>query len=375
MKALFGRRLSVIGLLVGALAGGGLAGAERVSPATGSLLIQCPVACRIVIEGIGLTGETPTERLSLDRVPVGTYAATFSGFNRRLAYDIVVAEGARTQLVVNIASGKIQSGPPERKAEARRNAPPAPAAAVATAKAGPKRATMPKGNFTLVGLDLTMIAVEPGSFQMGELKGNTNERPVMKVQLTRRYWLGQFEVTRAQWHGLTEGEQVKPPVPTRPMENVSWMQVMEFLRRLNAREREAGRLPVGYVYGLPTEAQWEFAARAGESGTGAETLNARGWHRDNSGNVTRPVGQMQANPWGFHDLLGNLSEWCSDWSAPYPGGEATDPAGPATGTNRAIRGGTFNFDPRGCLFASRSANVPENSHPNVGFRLALIPSM
>jgi len=119
-----------------------------------------------------------------------------------------------------------------------------------------------------------------------------------------------------------------------PVEQVSWEDVQEFIRRLN--EQESGS---GYEYRLPTEAQWEYAARAGTTGARHGELDEIAWHSDNSGSETHPVGEKLANAWGLHDMLGNVWEWVADWFAVYPAGAVTDPQGPDTGSGRVTRGG------------------------------------
>jgi formylglycine-generating enzyme required for sulfatase activity len=158
-----------------------------------------------------------------------------------------------------------------------------------------------------------------------------------------------------------------------PVEGVSWDDAQEYCRKLTERERAAGRLPAGYEYSLPTEAQWEYACRAGTTGpyAGNGDLSSMGWYDDNSGSTTHPVGQKQANAWGLYDMHGNVWEWCHDWYGSYPGGAVTDPTGASSGSYRVGRGGSWNLDAGFCRSALRIILDPSNRFINLGFRLAL----
>jgi formylglycine-generating enzyme required for sulfatase activity len=155
------------------------------------------------------------------------------------------------------------------------------------------------------------------------------------------------------------------------VEQVSWDDAMAFCAKLTEREKAAGRLPTGYAYTLPTEAQREYACRAGTEGPFAGDLDAMAWYGPNSGGTTHPVGLKQPNAWGLYDMEGNGWEWCRDWYAPYPGGEVTNPAGPPSGSGRVFRGGSWNYDAANCRSAIRNSSGPAYRHDDVGFRLAL----
>ncbi len=153
------------------------------------------------------------------------------------------------------------------------------------------------------------------------------------------------------------------------MEQVSWSDAMEFCAKVTERERNAGRLTGGYAYTLPTEAQWEYACRAGSTEAYAGDLDAMAWYDGNSGNKTHPVGAKQANAWGFHDMHGNVWEWCSDWYGDYElsidDPSITDPTGPSRGSNRVRRGGSWDRIASYCRSAVR--------YWYLGFRLCLAP--
>ena len=160
----------------------------------------------------------------------------------------------------------------------------------------------------------------------------------------------------------------------RPVEEVSWDDAMAFCRKLTERERAAFRLPEGYAYTLPTEAQWEYACRAGTTGDYAGNLDSMGWYDQNSRRTTHPVGQKQANAWGLFDMHGNVWEWCADWYGNYPGGSVTDPTGVPSGSDRVYRGGGWNDTASASHSAYRNGSEPGRREIFRGFRLALAPS-
>jgi formylglycine-generating enzyme required for sulfatase activity len=228
-------------------------------------------------------------------------------------------------------------------------------------------------HFTIEGLNLEMRHIAPGTFLMGSASGGaSDEQPVTRVTLTKSYWLGATEVTQAQWQSIIRKNPSNFKGANLPVEQVEWNDVMEFCRRLTERERAAGRLPEGYVYTLPTEAQWEYACRAGTTGDFAGELNSMAWYKQNSRSSTMPVGMKQANAWGLYDMHGNVSEWCLDWYGNYLGGSVTDPTSAASGGQRVYRGGSWWFDADGCRSARRHKSGLNGS--DLGFRLALAPS-
>ena len=171
-----------------------------------------------------------------------------------------------------------------------------------------------------------------------------------QVTLTEGFYLGQHEVTQAQYQavmGNNPSEFNATGNANRPVEMVSWDDAQLFLERLNELERNASRLPAGWAYALPTEAQWEYACRAGTTtaywwGT---TIDASKANYQASGiGQTRDVGQYAPNPWGFHDMHGNAWEWVADWHGAYPGGPATDPTGPASGGWKVTKSGGWDGD-------------------------------
>ena len=194
-----------------------------------------------------------------------------------------------------------------------------------------------------------------------------------EVTLSRPFYMGVTEVTNGQWQRVMGSVPSKWKDADRPVETVSWEEAVAFCRKLSElpEERKAGR-----VYRLPTEAEWEYACRAGTDtkysfGDAEGQLDAYGWYDKNSGGKTHPVGQKQPNAWGLHDMHGNVWEWCSDWYGEYPRGGVTDPQGWSGGSNRVNRGGSWNNTARNCRSANRNRNNPSNRNNNLGFRLAL----
>ena len=228
--------------------------------------------------------------------------------------------------------------------------------------------------------------VPPGEFVMGSGTGTAMERPVHRVRISKDFEMGRFEVTQAQWeavmataHPSTEpdkGEKAPPTAvnpshfrgPTLPVESVSWNTVQQFLTKLNARDTK-------YAYRLPTEAEWEYADRAGRTDDAPGNMAEIGWFEPNSGGQTHPIGLKRANAWGLYDTQGNVAEWVSDWFAPdyYEESPAADPPGPSTGSYRIYRGCDWFTSTADCRAAARRYNFPSDGYYNVGFRLVRTP--
>lgn len=226
--------------------------------------------------------------------------------------------------------------------------------------------------WTIPDLGLTLMPIAAGTFMMGSENGDANEKPVTWVTISQPYWLGKTEVTQAQWTVVMGNNPANFKGESRPVEQVSWDDAMAFCRKVTERERAAGRLPEGYAYTLPTEAQWEYACRAGTTGDYASNLDAMGWYSPYSGGQTHPVGQKQANAWGLHDMHGNVWEWCRDWYADHlSGGSVTDPIGASSGFIRVERGGGWGGSARNCRSAGRNGWGPGNRVHALGFRLSL----
>ena len=226
---------------------------------------------------------------------------------------------------------------------------------------------------------MEFVWVPPGEFVMGaesEYAGS-DEQPLTRVRISRGYWLGRYEVTQGQWRAVmgNNPSYFDECGLDCPVEQVSWEDAQGFIQALNTRERGSGAR-----YRLPTEAEWEYAARAGTRGdtyAGALTdphgrdpvLYRIAWFGENSGFRTQPVGKKLPNAWGLHDMLGNVWEWVQDWYGEYPGGSATDPAGPFAGSGRVDRGGGWSNVARHCRSSNRSDDSPGGRYGGLGFRL------
>ena len=230
------------------------------------------------------------------------------------------------------------------------------------------------------------VRIRAGEFLMGSKNGLNDEQPVHRVRIGRGFDLGKFEVTQAQWESLmaipqaahvssekekaAASEAAKNTNPshfkglTLPVENVSWDDVQQFLQALNARDSK-------HTYRLPTEAEWEYACRAGGTAEDLASLDARAWYQANSGNQTNPVGRKQPNAWGLYDMQGNVLERVQDWYANdyYKNSPATDPKGPASGSYRVYRGGSWYGSAKDCRQTFRTFDLPSNHYYSLGFRL------
>ena len=219
-----------------------------------------------------------------------------------------------------------------------------------------------------IGMELVLIP--PGEFMMGSEKGDPDEKPVHKVMISKPFYLGKYEVTQAQWQEVmgTNPSHFKGDA-NRPVERVSWKMVQEFINKLNAREGHN-------LYRLPTEAEWEYAARAGSAtkysfGDEDALLEQYAWYNKNDKGTTHPVGQLKPNAWGLYDMQGNVWEWVYDWRGPYASGQGVDPQGPATGNARGYRGGGWGYGAVRCRVADRSYDSPDYVYGTHGFRLAM----
>jgi formylglycine-generating enzyme required for sulfatase activity len=332
-------------------------------PKPGFIEIRCEPGVLVFLNG-ELKGATDTEMgfpgKVLENVPAGTHTLRFvkSGFDP-VEDRVTVPPGGVAQKTVSPFTRQVQvlqSG----------------------AGAGTPRGVVGRdsggADRSIPDLGLTLVWIEPGTFAMGSAQGGDRaERPVTRVTLTRGYWLGKTEVTQRQWEAVMGGNpsNLKNAGKDAPVESVSYDDALAYCRKLTERELVAGRLTEGYAYTLPTEAQWEYACRAGTTGDYAGNVDAMGWSERNSRNMTNPVGTKQANAWGLHDMHGNVWEWCLDWFAPYPGGNVTDPAGDMWGAFRVFRGGSW-LDSVGFLrSAVRDGDEPDRRVIGRGFRVAL----
>ena len=224
-----------------------------------------------------------------------------------------------------------------------------------------------------------------GQFTMGsptnEVDRSGDEGPQTGVTLTRGFYMGRYEVTQGEYLSVIGSNPSYYTGDTnRPVEQVNWTEANNYCAQLTARERSAGRLPSGWAYRLPTEAEWEYASRCGSTNRfsygddpGYTQLGNNAWYNANSGGAAHTVGGKLPNRWGLYDMSGNVWEWCSDWYSTYPGGNVTDPSGSVSGSHRVVRGGSWYDTAYYCRSARRLINDPSDRYNNHGFRLVLAP--
>ena len=388
---------------------GALAISSNLSGATWAV-VKCPGGD----DSPKLSGKIPD---ALPEVPVGDYVVEFTapgGVSARESVSVAAGKAARvthdfpaTAPQATNVSSSVSSAPTTQttsstartSSTSSQNTPPAPrdnpaqAANASTDYSGPASGS----NWRIPGLALDMIWVKPGTFTMGSPeseKGHEDGETAHKVTLTQGFWLGKYEVTQTQWKSLM-GENPSSHTEmggSAPVDAISWDEAVAFCAKLNEREKDAGRLPDGYEYALPTEAQWEYACRAGTTtafsfGDDENVLFRNGNYCDKTNtseftwqdkehsdgfDKSAPVGRFRPNPWGFYDMHGNLWEWCNDWLGDYPSGPVTDPAGPSSGKVRLLRGGGWDDSAASARSAFRFTFGDQDKHySGNGMRLAL----
>ncbi len=233
------------------------------------------------------------------------------------------------------------------------------------------------------GHEFWMLPVEGGTFSMGDEYGDLTGDclPTHRVTVPD-FYLGKYSVTQTLWKAVMNGENPSEfKGDDRPVEQISWDDAQEFIEILNDLTRSSR--PTQRLYRLPTEAEWEYAARGGPHHAegykyaGSDRLKDVGWFEDNSGSETKPVGLKYPNQLGLHDMSGNVWEWCEDdWHGSYKGAPNNGKAWvdhPRTGGHRVVRGGDWGSSAQGCRVACRGTYAPGNGDDDLGFRLALAP--
>jgi formylglycine-generating enzyme required for sulfatase activity len=235
-----------------------------------------------------------------------------------------------------------------------------------TPAAAKTEAAKPPARITKVGAKdhLTYVWIAPGKFAMGCSPKDDdcfdNEKKVHAVTLNSGFWIGQTDVTQEAYQRVTGHNPSHFKAPKLPVESVTWAEAQAYCRAIGGR--------------LPTEAEWEAAARGAELAARYGSVDAIAWHKDNSGARTHPVAQKLANSGGLYDLLGNVWQWTADWYAEYPVTAVTDPTGPALGKGRAVRGGSWADHAKFARVSAREAAPPENRSPSIGFRCVSFPA-
>jgi len=225
------------------------------------------------------------------------------------------------------------------------------------------------------GVTLDMVLIPAGSFTMGDDSGDSDERPAHRVAISKPFYLGKYEVTQEQWEAVMGSNPSHFKGPKNPVEEVSWDDCQTFVAKVNAKYAGTGR-----QFTLPTEAQWEYACRAGSTtqyslADDEGSLGDYAWFAGNSGGRTHPVGQKKPNAFGLYDMHGNVWEWCQDrYDSDYYGNSPTDdPTGAASGSYRVLRGGGWLIIAWSCRSAFRFRLTPDDRYDYLGFRLASVP--
>jgi formylglycine-generating enzyme required for sulfatase activity len=233
-----------------------------------------------------------------------------------------------------------------------------------------------------------LVWIAPGTFTMGSPESETDrhlhEGPQMMVTLTRGFWMSKHETTQEEYQTVMgSNPSFFTDDALLPVDQVTWHEATNYCGKLTEQERRAGRLPAGYVYRLPTEAEWEYACRAGTTtrfywgdDLDSSQLGDYAWYKDNSLGRTHPVGVKQRNPWGLYDMGGNVLEWCLDWySGALRGGSVTNPPGPDSGSFRVVRGGSWYNRGEDCRAAARGNRSPDGRGIDFGLLPVLAPDL
>ena len=228
--------------------------------------------------------------------------------------------------------------------------------------------------FYVNGVSFEMVYVEGGSFHMGATSEQgsdayDSEKPVHRVTLSG-YYIGRCEVTQELWEAVMGSNPSNFKGAQNPVESVSWNDCQNFIKKLNSL--------TGRTFRLPTEAEWEYAARGGKKSShykysGSNNIDDVAWYSSNSGSETHAVGTKTANELGIYGMSSNVSEWCSDWYGGYSAGAQTNPQGPSSGSGRVLRGGCWLDSAVYCRVSFRSHFDPGDCNCGIGLRLVLVP--
>jgi formylglycine-generating enzyme required for sulfatase activity len=242
---------------------------------------------------------------------------------------------------------------------------------------------LPEGQPHIVSdINMKMVWISPGKFIMGSPTSEPGHQPheedLHEVVISKGYWIGQFEVTQAQFEHVLDTNPSKFKDPNIPVHKVNWHEAMYFCETLTEHERFINRLPDTWKFTLPTESQWEYACRADTKtifhfGNESHRLEQYGWFASNSADGPKPVGMKKPNNWGIYDLHGNMGEWCFDWyGKTYPPHGSVDPITEKGSSFKVFRGGTYTDIPNRSRSAYRNRITPDTRNPWIGFRVVLV---
>ncbi|HEY9173312.1 MAG TPA: formylglycine-generating enzyme family protein [Verrucomicrobiae bacterium] len=353
-----------------AFSGGGGSGATAVASVTNGAVSRI----QVVSAGSGYTNaptvvisRTPGTLLNLQLIPMLTITG-MPGDTNQIQFANSLANGGVWTALANVV---LTTGSLEWY---DRISPPGTRGFYRTVRVGVGSLPTPGPQFVWLPPDHFIMgspADEPGR--------SIDEGPQTAVTLTRGFFIGRYEVTQSEYFALIGSNPSHLQYGANPVEDLTWDQATNYCWKLTQQERVAGRISAGWAYRLPTEAEWEYACRAGTTNRfhygddfSATQLGNYAWYYDNDAVRPYPGGAKLANDWGLYDMMGNVLEWVQDWYATsYPGGSVTDPQGPASGSFHGARGGGYESRAYQCRSASRYAYCDHCW--DVGFRLVLAP--
>lgn len=341
---------------------------------------------------------------------IGVVAMNFGGDTAepRPPLANVPAPPAPSSKLPKPATSPPKASTPAKSLTVNRSVPQAEAPAAETTVAAPLpsiEGLPPQLTVDLLGAEtMEFVLIPAGEFVMGSTDGEQetvlaeetdkkmtaqirSEGPTHRVRISRPFYLGKYEVTQGQWQAVIGDNPSSVQSSSNPVQKVDWEDIQPFLAKLNAAgthrvpTAKTARADFEFSFALPTEAQWEYACRAGTTtaycfGDDAALLPQYGWIAENAGGKYHLVGQAMPNAWGLYDMHGNVSEWCADWYGQdyYAESPVDDPTGPEMGSRRVIRGGGFTSHPGRARSAFRGESIRTGRYNFRGFRVALIPS-
>ena len=335
----------------------------RPTPIYGMLDVNSnPMGANITINGKSY-GDTPT---SIENLLVGDYdvVLTKPGY-ASVSQRVTVSENASASVDVKMQKGEMKNSQIDESA-----------LSVSAINLTPNwsASVTPSQRAVLEKLIANMVKVEGSTFTMGATPEQGNdayeyERPAHQVTLSD-YYIGRYEVTQKEWQAVMGDNPSKFYGDNLPVDYVSWNDCQDFINKLNQL--------TGLKFRLPTEAEWEFAARGGKQSkgykySGSDNIGDVAWYTDNSDDESHQVGTKQPNELGIYDMSGNVFEWCSDWYGSYSSSAQTNPTGPSSGSHRVLRGGCWRYDARGCRVSNRHGYYPSSRYIDRGFRVVLVP--
>jgi formylglycine-generating enzyme required for sulfatase activity len=216
--------------------------------------------------------------------------------------------------------------------------------------------------------ELILVRIPAGKFRMGSSAGEEEERPMHTVTISHDFWMGKYAVTQAQFQAVVGRNPSNWKHPNNPVEQVTWDNVQTFLSKVNAMQNV-------FKFRLPTEAEWEYACRAGTTAERYGPLKKIAWYGSPFFGRVHPVGQKEPNAFGLYDMLGNASQWCQDWFGPYSAEDQIDPQGPKSGVGRVVRGSVYWSTAQACRAAWRAGYEPGYCYMSLGFRIVAVARM